>query len=176
MTVWTDFVKKWAKENGKTYGCALSDPKLKEEYRKQNPKAKVAIKERKAIKGIALEEAMPSEPAPKNIIIRPPSQPTKAPVIKKVPTSRIKKVIDIVRAKQAEGDEIFYYVNRFLDKPEAYDIINGKVMIIGKVTEGDYGINDLNLFKTPKAVAPNVRFYNKDNKPITKLNDLQENV
>jgi hypothetical protein len=30
---WTEWVKKWASDNNTTYGCALSNPKCKEEYR-----------------------------------------------------------------------------------------------------------------------------------------------
>ena len=36
-TKWTDFVKKWAAENNLSYGCALSKPKCREDYRKENP-------------------------------------------------------------------------------------------------------------------------------------------
>jgi hypothetical protein len=38
MTRWTDFIKEWAKENNTTYGCAMSEPKMKEEYYKKYPK------------------------------------------------------------------------------------------------------------------------------------------
>jgi DNA adenine methylase len=36
-TKWTDFVKKWAAENNLSYGCAMSKPKCREDYRKENP-------------------------------------------------------------------------------------------------------------------------------------------
>ena len=38
MTIWTDFVKDWAEKNNTTYGCALSDKKMKEEYYKKHPR------------------------------------------------------------------------------------------------------------------------------------------
>ena len=41
MTAWTDYVKKFAKDNNMTYGCALSDPACSSGYRnKQPPKRK----------------------------------------------------------------------------------------------------------------------------------------
>lgn len=54
MSKWIDFVRQWAKENNTTYGCALSDPKMKEEYYKKNP---VLSKEEKKAKKQAEEEA-----------------------------------------------------------------------------------------------------------------------
>ena len=38
MSKWTDFIKSWAAANNVTYGCAMSDPKMKEEYYKKHPK------------------------------------------------------------------------------------------------------------------------------------------
>lgn len=38
MSRWIEFVKQWAKDNNTTYGCAMSDPKLKEAYYKKHPK------------------------------------------------------------------------------------------------------------------------------------------
>jgi len=32
MTVWTDHVKKWAREHGITYGCAVSKPECSQDY------------------------------------------------------------------------------------------------------------------------------------------------
>jgi hypothetical protein len=34
---WVEFVKKWSKKKGMTYGCALSQPQLKIDYRKAYP-------------------------------------------------------------------------------------------------------------------------------------------
>jgi hypothetical protein len=34
MSTWTDHVRDWAKANGKTYACALSDPKCRADYSK----------------------------------------------------------------------------------------------------------------------------------------------
>jgi hypothetical protein len=34
---WIEFVKKWSKKKGMTYGCALSQPQLKIDYRKAYP-------------------------------------------------------------------------------------------------------------------------------------------
>jgi len=34
MTRWTDFLKGYAKEHKITYGCAMSDPKASEEYKR----------------------------------------------------------------------------------------------------------------------------------------------
>mgnify|MGYP003121569642 CR=1 FL=1 len=38
MTRWTDFVKEYAKKNNITYGCALTNPEMKEQYYKKFPK------------------------------------------------------------------------------------------------------------------------------------------
>lgn len=48
---WIEFVKDFAKKNNTTYGCALSDPKLKEQYRAKygNRKKLPAKKEREAM-------------------------------------------------------------------------------------------------------------------------------
>lgn len=50
MSIWTDFVKEFAKREGTTYGCALSDPECSKEYRamkaKMGPQPKVAKKDR----------------------------------------------------------------------------------------------------------------------------------
>ena len=37
MTRWTEFIKDFAKRNNVSYGCAMSDPKLREEYYKKYP-------------------------------------------------------------------------------------------------------------------------------------------
>jgi hypothetical protein len=34
---WVEFIKSWAKKHNKSYGCALSDPQLKIDYRKAHP-------------------------------------------------------------------------------------------------------------------------------------------
>lgn len=34
---WTNYVKQWAKKKGMSYGCALSQPQLKKDYRKAYP-------------------------------------------------------------------------------------------------------------------------------------------
>ncbi len=33
MSAWVDHVKRWAAANGKSYGCALSDPRCKAAYK-----------------------------------------------------------------------------------------------------------------------------------------------
>jgi len=38
MTKWTEHVKEYAKKNNISYGCAMSDPKMKEAYYKKHPK------------------------------------------------------------------------------------------------------------------------------------------
>ena len=95
----------------------------------------------------------------------------KTPVMerkKQAKKTRMKRIKDIVRRSY---DDRIYYSNRFHDKSEAYGIVDGKVMIIGKTIE-DY--NDVEFFDNPKPVASNVRFFNSDNKPIVKLNAIQE--
>lgn len=44
---WVEFIKSWAKKNNKSYGCALSDPQLKIDYRKAYP-SKQQQKERES--------------------------------------------------------------------------------------------------------------------------------
>lgn len=50
MTRWTDFIKDYAKKNGKTYKEALSSPEVKIEYRKIYPKQTPEEKEYQKIK------------------------------------------------------------------------------------------------------------------------------
>jgi hypothetical protein len=54
---WTDFVKDFAKRNNTTYGCALSMPKCKEEYRKKHPKP-LTKKEKKETDLMGKEDAI----------------------------------------------------------------------------------------------------------------------
>ena len=60
MTVWTDHVKKWAREHGITYGCAISKPECSLAYRGPKPKPlnrkekvqiEKAVKQRKEVEG-----------------------------------------------------------------------------------------------------------------------------
>jgi hypothetical protein len=44
---WIEFIKVWAKKNNKSYGCAISDPQLKIDYRKSYP-SKQQQKERQS--------------------------------------------------------------------------------------------------------------------------------
>jgi hypothetical protein len=44
---WIEFIKVWAKKNNKSYGCAISDPQLKIDYRKAYP-SKQQQKERQS--------------------------------------------------------------------------------------------------------------------------------
>ena len=83
------------------------------------------------------------------------------------------KVTDIIKRIKVDGG-MGYYSNKFLDVDEAYGIVNEEVMIIGKVEEGDWGLNELILYNEPKKIAPNVLFYNPDEKPVKILNDLQQ--
>jgi hypothetical protein len=78
------------------------------------------------------------------------------------------QVVGIVKRKK---DGRVYYYNGFNEKSEAYGIVDGKVMIIGKVDNGS-----LDLFDEPKPVAKNIRFLGKRYAPIKPLNDLQEKV
>jgi hypothetical protein len=42
---WTEFVKKWASDNKMSYGCALSDQKMKEAYQKNKSQgSKITVK------------------------------------------------------------------------------------------------------------------------------------
>lgn len=54
---WVIFLKDWSSKNGKSYGCALSDPDAKLAYQQQKPtKATKAPKATKATKAPTLEE------------------------------------------------------------------------------------------------------------------------
>jgi hypothetical protein len=50
MSSWTDHIKRWAKANGTTYACALSDPKCRADYSKGRsaPAEKKAPAEKRA--------------------------------------------------------------------------------------------------------------------------------
>ena len=69
------------------------------------------------------------------------------------------KVTDIIKRREVDKDN-FYYSNRYLDVDDAYGIVNEEVMIIGKVEEGDWELNELILYEEPKTVAPNVLLKN----------------
>lgn len=47
MTKWTEFIKEYAKKNNISYGCAMSDPKMKEAYYKKHPKLSSEDKKKK---------------------------------------------------------------------------------------------------------------------------------
>jgi hypothetical protein len=56
---WTQFVKKWASDNGVSYACALSDPRMKEAYGKTKSEApKLTVKRIPRPKSKKLESAM----------------------------------------------------------------------------------------------------------------------
>lgn len=57
MTIWTDFVKEYAKKNNMSYGCALSDKTMKEEYYKKYPrKSKEELKKEETEKLIKIRK------------------------------------------------------------------------------------------------------------------------
>ena len=262
MSRWIEWVRKWAKDNNTTYGCALSEKDCSASYRaKYGVSKKLPVKKEREMMGaedinIAKKKpnrekkeafSMASEDLlskmtinkktkkkpkklPKNLIIyeeeeedemnmmakedinvarkkeilkklsplekelkeinkkienkkqfvemsRMMGEDYNAPETYKTPVmerkkqakkTRMKRIKDIVRRSY---DDRIYYSNRFHDKSEAYGIVDGKVMIIGKTIE-DY--NDVEFFDNPKPVASNVRFFNSDNKPIVKLNAIQE--
>lgn len=62
MTAWTDHVKKWAKENNKTYGCAISDPRCKASYRSGD----VASAREKVVESVQKIRRIPSQFEPIN--------------------------------------------------------------------------------------------------------------
>ena len=75
---WVEHVRKFAKDNNISYGCAMSNPKISDGY---IPAPKKGKKGTKAVDFEKLEEAFPStEPKPKNVVIqaRPVPAPAKA--------------------------------------------------------------------------------------------------
>ena len=44
MTIWTDFVKDWAAKNNMTYGCAISKPQIKIDYKRFKEQNKAPTK------------------------------------------------------------------------------------------------------------------------------------
>ena len=54
---WIEHVKKFAKENGLSYGCAMSKPNLKDGYK---PSVKMTSKEKKQIKVDAMNKTIVS--------------------------------------------------------------------------------------------------------------------
>ena len=34
MTIWTDYVREWAAKNNLSYGCAISKPEIKVDYKR----------------------------------------------------------------------------------------------------------------------------------------------
>ena len=55
MSVWTDFVKAFAKKHNVSYGCALSMPECSKEYREHRPQ-KLNKKEKREVAGMEAEE------------------------------------------------------------------------------------------------------------------------
>lgn len=95
MNKWTTFVKEWAAKNNLSYGCAMTKPECKDEYRKANPKPIKITKKRqkrflkaKDVSYESLEEAIPTEvKKPINLKIK---KLAKEPPPKKVTVHRIK--------------------------------------------------------------------------------------
>ena len=236
MSRWIEWVRKWARDNNTTYGCALSEKDCSASYRaKYGVSKKLPVKKEREMMGaediniakkkpnrekkeafsMASEDLLSKKTInkktkkkpkklSKNVIIYEEEEADemdmmakedinvarKKEILKKLSPlekelkeinkkienkkqapakkTRMKRIKDIVR--RSYDDRIYYY-NRFHDKSEAYGIVDGKVMIIGKTIE-DY--NDVEFFDNPKPVASNVRFFNTDNKPIVKLNAIQE--
>lgn len=170
---WIEHVKAFAKKNNMTYGCALSDPKVKVGYVSKSKKVLNPLKkENPSKKKLVVVEPKKKLEMPEELskLIQDFARPSKKPKPKAEAKKRNKRVIDIVKGK---FDGKIYYYNRYHDKSEAYGIVDKNVMIIGKTIE-DY--NDVEIFDEPKPVASNVRFYNDDvpPKPIQFLNKLQE--
>jgi len=70
MTVWTDYVKKFAAENNLSYGCALSTPACKEGYRatKEPAKAKAPLSYKAMLKkGLPKEVKAPKGKSKKEL-------------------------------------------------------------------------------------------------------------
>jgi len=53
---WIEHIKDFASRNNLSYGCALSDPRCKEEYHKNKPQ-KLTSKEKKEVAGMEAEES-----------------------------------------------------------------------------------------------------------------------
>jgi hypothetical protein len=66
---WVEHIKKWAKANNSTYGCALSNPKCKEDYKKSKEEPKQEEKIQKIQKAIIniLEPNKANKPETKKI-------------------------------------------------------------------------------------------------------------
>ena len=92
---------------------------------------------------------------------------------KSVKKPRMKRIKDIVMRKEDEGGERTIFINKYLDVPFVYQILNGEVYIVGEAQERDYGGFDV-IKDYKKKVPSNVRFYNPRGKPIEKLNELME--
>jgi hypothetical protein len=155
---------------GKAYTKEEWTEKLCEGENSLIEQKKKKIDEREAKKAAKKAEAeakkAPAKKAPTPPPTPPPSPP---PPKKKAPRNRLIK--DIVRKRESEGGERLLYVNRFFDYPQAYDIIDGKTMEVGKVKEEDYGMMSFTPYKNPKRVPINYKFYNRDGKLIKSLND-----
>jgi hypothetical protein len=65
---WVAHIKKFAKDNNLSYGCAMTDPKIRDGY---TPAPKKGKKGKKAVEFEKLEQAFPdTEPKAKNVVIR----------------------------------------------------------------------------------------------------------
>lgn len=111
---WVEFVKKFAKKNGESYGCAISNPQTKIEYYKQ--------KERNSKMTRTPEDEMGEMGASDvNAIVKPKPKKKKLvitevapPVVKKSSASKKKLVIkEVVKKSLALPDEIGKLIQDF---------------------------------------------------------------
>ena len=91
---WIEFVKSWAKKNNVSYGCALSEPKMKIDYRKSYP-TKQQITERESKEREQMKENDINEVEKKVL------EETKAE-IKKLGTNKNSSVIKLAKLLKPE--------------------------------------------------------------------------
>ena len=83
MSRWTEFIKDWAKKNNMSYGCAMSDTNMKEEYYKKYPKTTSTLKPTKPTP--AKKAAPAKKPAPAKKVEPKKAAPKPAPAKKVEP-------------------------------------------------------------------------------------------
>ncbi len=85
---WIQFVRDYASANNLSYGCALSKPEIKEEYRKKYPKPLTKAQQKQLMKPVVLQESRPSGNVKSLVTLPKAGNSYKAPAIKKVESKK----------------------------------------------------------------------------------------
>jgi|688.fasta_scaffold12702_3 hypothetical protein len=101
---WVEWVRKWAKDHDTTYGCALSKPECKDEYRaKYGNRKKLPKSKEKELMG--MEDFDAPAPAPKKKTKKPKPKPKKKFVVADEIKERFKMTGEDIQSRQVQQVE-----------------------------------------------------------------------